>query len=86
MGHLPVFTVEESRDLKKAIAGGQSKNLFLKDKKGQMALVVSCADRVLDLKKLSAAIGLGRVSFARVRTHKSICCRCHGEFQDQGSF
>ena len=32
--HPPVFTVEEARALRGQIAGGHTKNLFLRDKKG----------------------------------------------------
>ena len=32
--HPAVFTVEEGRELRGAIAGGHTKNLFLRDKKG----------------------------------------------------
>ena len=32
--HPPVFTVEEGADIKAALPGGHTKNLFLKDKDG----------------------------------------------------
>jgi Ala-tRNA(Pro) deacylase len=40
------------------------KNLFLRDKKGEMWLVVAEEDRKIDLKALAARIGAGKVSFA----------------------
>ena len=39
--HPAVFTVEEARELRGAVAGGHTKNLFLRDKKGAANLVVA---------------------------------------------
>ena len=39
--HAPVFTVAQSQAIKQEIPGGHSKNLFLKDKKGRLFLVVA---------------------------------------------
>ena len=62
--HEPVFTVAESGDLHDRIAGGHTKNLFLKDKKGRLFLVVALHDATIDLKKIHQLIGAqGRVSF-----------------------
>ena len=62
--HQPVFTVAESGDLHDRIAGGHTKNLFLKDKKGRLFLVVALHDATIDLKKIHQLIGAqGRVSF-----------------------
>ncbi|GGE20386.1 DNA-binding protein [Aureimonas endophytica] len=62
--HLPLFTVEESRALRGTIAGGHTKNLFLKDKKGRLFLVVAEEDSMVDLKSLHQRIGAsGRLSF-----------------------
>lgn len=61
--HPHVFTVEESRDLKAAMPGGHTKNLFLKDKKGALFLLCAIADTVIDLNAVSKAIGAGRFSF-----------------------
>jgi Ala-tRNA(Pro) deacylase len=62
--HEPVFTVAESRAVKDDIPGGHTKNLFLKDKKGQLFLVTARAEIAIDLKRLHAAIGAsGRLSF-----------------------
>src|SRR3569832_463411 len=38
--HPPLFTVEQSRELRGQIPGGHTKNLFLRDKKGALFLVV----------------------------------------------
>lgn len=62
--HAPVFTVAESRSIKEAIPGGHSKNLFMKDKKGRLFLVVAEAEARVDLKRLHETIGAsGRLSF-----------------------
>jgi len=62
--HRPVFTVEESRDLRGEIPGLHCKSLFLKDKKEARWLVVAVEDRRLDLKLLAPLIGAARLSFA----------------------
>lgn len=64
--HAPVFTVEESRALRGRIAGAHTKNLFLKDKKGALFLIVAREDAVIDLKRVHDIIGAsGRVSFGK---------------------
>jgi Ala-tRNA(Pro) deacylase len=62
--HAPLFTVEESQTLRGEIAGGHTKNLFLKDKKGALFLVVAEEEARIDLKRLHTRIGAsGRLSF-----------------------
>lgn len=61
--HPPVFTVAEGEGWKHLIPGGQTKNLFLKDKKDQMWLVTAEAYTQVDLKALPDIIGAGRLSF-----------------------
>ena len=62
--HPPLFTVEDSQKLRGDIAGGHSKNLFVKDKKGRLFLLVLEEDTVVDLKRVHEKIGAqGRVSF-----------------------
>jgi Ala-tRNA(Pro) deacylase len=39
--HPPLFTVADSQSLRGQIAGGHTKNLFLKDKAGALVLVVA---------------------------------------------
>jgi len=63
--HPPVFTVEEARALRGEIAGGHCKNLFLKDKKNAIWLVVALEETFVDLKRLPALIGSARLSFGR---------------------
>ncbi|MDR3420977.1 MAG: prolyl-tRNA synthetase associated domain-containing protein [Xanthobacteraceae bacterium] len=62
--HPPVFTVEEARALRGKIAGGHTKNLFLRDKKGALFLVVAPEDATIELKSLHRLLGAsGRFSF-----------------------
>ena len=61
--HPPVFRVEEGRDIKAALPGGHTKNLFLKDARGRLWLVSALQDTAVDLKRLPAAIGSARLSF-----------------------
>lgn len=61
--HPPVFTVEQARALRGELPGGHSKNLFLRDKKGKMWLLVCREDLPIDLKALGPRIGGGRLSF-----------------------
>ncbi len=63
--HAPVFTVEESRDLRGILPGAHTKNLFLKDKDGRMVLVVAKEDTRVDLKALAKRLGFGRFSFGK---------------------
>lgn len=63
--HAALFTVEQSRALRGEIPGGHSKNLFLKDKKGQIFLVVALEDSEIDLKRLHTLLNCGRLSFGR---------------------
>jgi Ala-tRNA(Pro) deacylase len=63
--HPPVFTVEEAKALRGQIAGCHIKNLFLKDKRDQLWLVVCSEDRAIELKTLPTVIGSARLSFAR---------------------
>lgn len=63
--HPPLHTVEESRALRGEIAGAHSKNLFLKDKKGALWLIVALEDTPVDLKTLHKRIGSGRLSFGK---------------------
>ncbi len=64
--HPPLFTVEQSRALRGEIPGGHTKNLFLKDKKDQVFLVVAEEDSDIDMKSLHRRIGAsGRLSFCK---------------------
>jgi Ala-tRNA(Pro) deacylase len=61
--HPPVFTVEEAHAHCADIPGVHCKNLFFKDAKGALWLVVVPDHRKLDLKRLPEAIGAKRLSF-----------------------
>ena len=62
--HPPLFTVEQSRSLRGQIPGGHTKNLFLRDKKHALFLVVAEEEADIDLKGLHRLLGAnGRFSF-----------------------
>ena len=61
--HSALFTVEQSQALRGTIPGGHTKNLFLKDKKDAVFLVVVPEDAKVDLKTLHHRLGAGRFSF-----------------------
>lgn len=61
--HPAVFRVEEGLELKAAMPGAHTKNLFLKDKKGRLWLISARQDTVIDLKRAPAVIGSDRLSF-----------------------
>jgi Ala-tRNA(Pro) deacylase len=64
VSHPPLFTVEQSQALRGQIPGGHTKNLFLKDKKDALFLVVALEDAKIDLKGLHRLLGAtGRFSF-----------------------
>jgi Ala-tRNA(Pro) deacylase len=62
--HAPLFTVEQSQALRGIIPGGHTKNLFLKDKKDALFLVVALEDATIELRGLHRRLGAaGRFSF-----------------------
>ncbi|MDD3182155.1 MAG: prolyl-tRNA synthetase associated domain-containing protein [Alphaproteobacteria bacterium] len=63
--HRAVFTVEDGRDLDHMIPGMPCKNLFLKDKKGKLWLIVMPGLKRAQLSPLEKAIGSARLSFGR---------------------
>lgn len=64
--HEAVFTVEESSKIKQEIPGGHTKNLFLKDKKGNYFLIVAEGTAQIKLNSVHGLIGAkGRVSFGK---------------------
>jgi Ala-tRNA(Pro) deacylase len=61
--HVPVFTVAEADAVHASVPGGHTKNLFLKDRKGGLWLVV-VRDRLrVDLNALAKQLGAPRFSF-----------------------
>jgi Ala-tRNA(Pro) deacylase len=63
--HPAVFTVAESSVLERSLPGGHTKNLFLKDKKDRLHLVVALSHARIDLKTLHKTLGCDRLSFGR---------------------
>ena len=63
--HDPMWTVEDSQRLRTdSSEDGHCKSLFLRNKKGQMWLVVMLEDQRLDIKALGVALG-EKLSFAK---------------------
>ncbi len=63
--HAPVFTVAESGELERQIEGAHTKNLFLKDDRGALFLVVAMSATRVDLKALARTLSAGRFSFGK---------------------
>jgi Ala-tRNA(Pro) deacylase len=61
--HEAVFRVGEGDEIKAALPGGHTKNLFLKDAKDQLWLVSALQGARIDLKALPRATGSARLSF-----------------------
>lgn len=63
--HHPAFTAEDGQDLCIKIPGPHVKNLFLRDKKKKIYLLVTVKqEKRVDLLKLGDNLQLGRLSFA----------------------
>lgn len=62
--HEPLFTVEQALKVASEIPGANCKNLFLKDRKGNLYLVIAVHDTVIQLKKLSKHISAPELRFA----------------------
>jgi Ala-tRNA(Pro) deacylase len=63
--HDAVFTVAESARLERELPGGHTKNLFLKDRKGALFLVVALGRARIELKSLHRVLGCDRLSFGK---------------------
>lgn len=63
--HPPLHSVEDAQAWRGSTEGGHCKNLFLKDKKGALWLIVTLESRQIRLNKLSRALGSARLSFAK---------------------
>ena len=65
--HPPLFTVEQSQAMRGMIPGSHTKNLFLKDKRDAVYLVVAPEEARIDLKTLHHRLGAARFSFGSER-------------------
>lgn len=63
--HPPMFTVEDGRDIDHLIPGMPCKNLFLKDKKDKLWLIVMPGHKRAQLTPLEKIIGSARLSFGK---------------------
>ena len=75
ISHPPLFTVEDSKALRGDLPGTHIKNLFLRDRRENMFLVVLQEDRRVDLKALAGVLGAGKLSFGsaeRLRRHLGV--------------
>ena len=61
-----MFTVEQSRALRGNLPGGHCKNLFLKDKKGHLWLLVVLEELSVNLKVVRRLIDSKQLSFAKI--------------------
>ncbi len=62
--HPAVYTVDEAKRLRGAVPGLHVKNLFLKDRKGGLWLLVAREDRAIALKELARRLDVKGFSFA----------------------
>jgi Ala-tRNA(Pro) deacylase len=65
LDHAPVFTVEQAKLVHDDMPGGHCKNLFCKDEKGVLWLIVALEDAVINLKAAPAKIGSKRLTFGK---------------------
>jgi Ala-tRNA(Pro) deacylase len=73
VSHPPLFSVGESQGLRGEIPGGHTKNLFLKDKKSRLFLVVALEDAKIGLSQLHRQLGAtGRFSFASAEVMRDV--------------
>jgi Ala-tRNA(Pro) deacylase len=63
--HVPVATVEEAERHTGHLPGAHCKNLFLKDRKGGLWLLVCLNRRRIDINRLAKVLGCARLSFGR---------------------
>ena len=63
--HPPLFTVEESKELRGQIPGAHVKNMFLKDKKDRLWLVTCLEYRKIRIRDLEKQVGAAKASFGK---------------------
>ena len=69
--HESVFTVEQAKKVHDDVPGGHCKNLFCKDEKGVLWLIVALEDAMIDLRAAPAKSGSRRLSFAGRFRHRA---------------
>ncbi|MDR0241967.1 MAG: prolyl-tRNA synthetase associated domain-containing protein [Burkholderia sp.] len=62
--HRPVLNMAESGALALSLDGARCKNLLLQDKQGGLYLIVTVADKALDLRAMACTLNSKRLSFA----------------------
>lgn len=62
--HEAIFNMADSAGLALSLEGARCKNLLLQNKQGQFYLVVTSAEKSLDLVAVAATLGSTRLSFA----------------------
>ena len=62
--HPPLFSVEDSNNMRGEIDGTHTKNLFLKNKKNDFFMISCEENETINLKNFSKSIKIGNVSFA----------------------
>ena len=63
--HPAVHTVSQAKQQRGRLPGAHCKNLFLKDRKDRLWLVVADEDRAIDMKQLRHRIGAHHLSFGK---------------------
>jgi Ala-tRNA(Pro) deacylase len=70
--HTPVYTVEQAERHTGGLPGGHCKNLFLKDRKGGLWLLICLKERRIDLNRLAKALGCARLSFGKAELLEAV--------------
>lgn len=68
--HIPLFTVDDAKSISYEHPGAHTKNLFLRNKKGRMFLLVVEQDHIVDLKALRDKLALPGGQFAFASTER----------------
>ena len=70
--HPPLYSVNDSINMRGSIKGAHTKNLFLKNKKNKFYLFSCFESTIVDLKLLKKSLNLGNISFAKANYLKKI--------------
>jgi Ala-tRNA(Pro) deacylase len=65
LDHPPAFTVADGEAFKAQLPGGHTKNLFLQDKSGNLALVSALGSTRIDVNRIHRLLGTQRFSFGK---------------------